>query len=270
MSVVDDSFGHPLQSEEKAVNSLAGGIANMGYQCGMLWGAALAAGAQAYRLYGSGPQAEAAAIAATQRQVEAFRTHTKNEINCLEISDLNMQGDFDAKQILKFFLKGGPIGCFRMAANYAQDAFSEINAAYAEKPIELSASPVSCATMLAKKLGASEMHAVMAAGFAGGIGLSGGACGALGAAIWLTGINQPVKIEGMSYSGTWVNDMIETFLEGSDYEFECAEIVSREFESVSDHADYVCNGGCSEIIETLVAYGKEHNLLQYDEKVENG
>ena len=40
--------------------------------------------------------------------------------------------------------------------------------------------------MLAQKMGASEMHAVMAAGFAGGIGLSGGACGALVAAIWIT------------------------------------------------------------------------------------
>jgi hypothetical protein len=251
MSVVDDSFDHPLKSEEKAVNPLAGGIANMGYQCGMLWGAALAAGARAYQLYGSVPQAEAEAIIASQRLVESFRTHAKNEINCLEISDLNMQGDFDAKAIFKFFLKGGPIGCFRMAANYAQNAYSEINSAFSKEPAEISASPVSCATMLAKKMGASEMHAVMAAGFAGGIGLSGGACGALGAAIWLTGINQPVAIEGFSYSGTWVNDMIETFLESSDYEFECAEIVGREFESVSDHADYVCNGGCAEIIETL-------------------
>ena len=29
---------------------LAGGFMGYGYQCGMLWGAALAAGAQAYRL----------------------------------------------------------------------------------------------------------------------------------------------------------------------------------------------------------------------------
>jgi hypothetical protein len=35
-----------------------------GYQCGMIWGATLAAGAQAYRLLGPGPQAETAAIIA--------------------------------------------------------------------------------------------------------------------------------------------------------------------------------------------------------------
>ena len=38
-------------------------------------------------------------------------------------------------------------------------------------------------------MGVSEMHTVMAAGLAGGIGLSGGACGALGAAIWINGMN---------------------------------------------------------------------------------
>jgi hypothetical protein len=67
MSVVDDSFGHPLKVEEKATMILAGGIAGQGYQCGMLWGAALAAGAQAFQVFGSDPQAEAAAINAPKR-----------------------------------------------------------------------------------------------------------------------------------------------------------------------------------------------------------
>lgn len=42
----------------------AGGIMQRGYQCGMIWGAALAAGAEAHRLHGPGPQAETAAIMA--------------------------------------------------------------------------------------------------------------------------------------------------------------------------------------------------------------
>ena len=253
MSVVDDSFGHPLKCEEKATMSLAGGIANMGYQCGMLWGAALAAGAQSYQLYGTGQQAKSAAIIATQKLVNSFRTHTKNEINCLEISDLNMQGEFDARTVFNFFIKGGPIGCFRMAAKYAPDAFREIDSALSEEPVETSAAPVSCATVLAKKLGVSEMHAVMAAGLAGGIGLSGGACGALGASIWITAMSQPVEIDGFSYSGTWVNDFIEKFLETSDYEFECSEIVGRKFDNISDHANHISNGGCSKIIDALVS-----------------
>jgi hypothetical protein len=254
MSVVDDSFGHPLIIEEKATMSLAGGIANMGYQCGMLWGAALAAGAQAYRLHGSGPKAETVAILATQRSIAAFRTHTKNEINCLEISHLNMQGEMGAKSILKFFLKGGPIGCFRLVARYAPDAFRSIDAS--AEDFESPCSPASCATLLAKKMGASEMQAVMAAGFAGGIGLSGGACGALGAAIWIMGMDTPVELDGLSYSGTWVNDVIEAFLEISDYEFECSTIVGKQFDDVNEHAEYLNSGGCSEIIQGLAVLGE--------------
>ena len=251
MGIVDASFGHPLKVEEKASMPFAGGVANMGYQCGMLWGAALAAGTQSYRLYGPGSQAEAEAILASQKLIEAFRAHTRNEINCMEISHLNLQGNTELVSILKFFLKGGPIGCFRMAARYAPDAFNETASAFSEKHIEAPAPPVSCASMLAKKMGASEMHAVMAAGFAGGIGLSGGGCGALGAAIWITGMDRPIELDGLNYSGTWVNDTIEKFLESSDYEFECSKIVGRKFEDVGDHADYLHNGGCSKLIEAL-------------------
>ena len=103
MSVVDDSFDHPLEVEEKASMILAGGIAGQGYQCGMLWGAALAAGAQAYQVFGSDSQAEAAAIIASQGAVESFCTQSRNEINCLEITELNFQGENQVLPILKFF-----------------------------------------------------------------------------------------------------------------------------------------------------------------------
>ncbi|MGB7117246.1 MAG: hypothetical protein WBD56_13970 [Anaerolineales bacterium] len=39
MSVVDASFDHPLKLEERASMTLAGGLLQHGYQCGMLWGA---------------------------------------------------------------------------------------------------------------------------------------------------------------------------------------------------------------------------------------
>lgn len=232
---------------------LAGGIANMGYQCGMLWGAALAAGAQAYRLNGPGSQAEAEAILASQKLVETFRTHTKNEINCLEISHLNMQSQAELASILKFFLKGGPVNCFLKTAKFAPDAYSEIDSSISGESMETNFSPASCASLLAEKIGASEMHATMVAGFAGGIGLCGGGCGALGAAIWLNGMNGAAELEldGLSYSGTWVNDRVETFLESSDYEFECSKIIGRKFESVDDHAEYISSGGCSKIITAL-------------------
>jgi hypothetical protein len=253
MGVVDASYDNPLKVEEKASMPLAGGIANMGYQCGLLWGAALAAGAQAYRLHGANSHAKAEAILATQKLVDVFRTHTKNEINCLEISEMDMQGSMDKRAILKFFLKGGPIGCLRLTARYTRDVRSEIDSSLPLDRIDAPESPVSCSSLLAKRIGVSEMHQVMAAGFAGGIGLSGGGCGVLGAAIWIMAMRQPPEIDGFSYSGTWVTEIIEKFLEISDYEFECSDIIGRQFENVEDHAEFIRAGGCSKIIDGLAA-----------------
>ncbi|MFC2013096.1 C-GCAxxG-C-C family (seleno)protein [Chloroflexota bacterium] len=251
MNIVDRAFDHPLKLEEEATMPLAGGIMNHGYQCGMLWGATLAAGAQAYRLFGPGPQAETAAIIATQRLVESFRARNKNEINCLEITETDLHS---TKQSLKYFLlKGGVIGCFRMAVGYAPEALSEINTALSGIHIEAPSPPVSCSAMLAQKMGLSDMHTVMAAGLAGGIGLSGGACGALGAAIWIIGMNDPGG-RGLNYmKNPKLSDTIDRFLKGAaDFRFECSEIVGRRFENIGDHAGYLRDGGCSEIVEELL------------------
>ena len=248
MSVVDRSFDHPMKLEEHATMPLAGGIMQHGYQCGMLWGATLAAGAQAYRLLGPGPQAETAAIIAAQRTVESFRART-NSINCLEITETNWQKKTSST---KFMLKGGPIRCFRMAARYAPEAFSEIDAALSEKHIEAPSPTVSCAAILAQKMGVSDMHTVMAAGLAGGIGLSGGACGALGAAIWIIGMNSSKERVGkVDFKDPRAIDAIDRFLKSADSEFECSEIVGRRFENIGDHAGYLRDGGCSKIIEIL-------------------
>ena len=43
-------------------------------------------------------------------------------------------------------------------------------------------------------------------------------------------------------------EVLDRFVEASDYEFECSEIVGRKFENVADHADHLRAGGCSEIV----------------------
>jgi len=250
MSVVDDSYGEPLRFEEEASAPFAGGILNHGFQCGMLWGAALAAGAQAYRRCGPGPAAESMAISAAERLLDCFPTKN-NHINCIDVTSFDMK---ETSGVFKFLVKGGPIGCFRLAARYAPIARNEIDEAFADGEVGAPETPVSCAAVLAKKMGASDMHATMAAGFAGGIGLSGGACGALGAAIWITIMNRN-KEGGASadYMSPEAMEVIDRFAEASEYEFECSEIVGRQFADVADHADYMCAGGCSKIIEALAA-----------------
>jgi len=92
----------------------------------------------------------------------------------------------------------------------------------------------------------------MAAGLAGGIGLCGGACGALGAAIWILSMKISKEEDGkVDFSDPRANDLIERFMKCTDYEFECSKIVGRKFENVNDHAVYMSNGGCSEILDIL-------------------
>jgi hypothetical protein len=250
MSVVDDSFDHPLKLEERAAMPFAGGMIQHGYQCGMIWGATLAAGAQSYRLFGPGPQAEAKAMIAAQRLVESFRACNKYT-NCLEITDIDKSSS-TWQMITYFLLKGGSIGCFRMAARYAPLAFREINTALSERHTGAPSPPVSCAVMLAREMGVSDKHTVMVAGFAGGIGLSGGACGALGAAIWISGMNRIEEQSGkVDFKDPRAKNTIDRFLECSGFDFECSKIVGRKFESIDDHAGYLRGGGCANIIEVL-------------------
>ncbi len=228
---------------------LAGGIMGSGYQCGMLWGGALAAGAQAYRLHGAGARAEVEALLAAQKLVETFRARAK-EINCAEITELEWKKPAKG-QVVKFLAKGGPMDCFRLAADYAQIAFDTINNALGEKQLSTPAQPVSCTALLAQKMGVSELHVVMAAGLAGGIGLSGGACGVLGAAIWFKGIDTLKNGGKLSFDLNASSEEMARFLASADYEFECAGIVGRKFADVADHAAYVREGGCAKIIEAL-------------------
>jgi hypothetical protein len=239
-----------LPTEEKGIALMAGGVMQYGYQCGMIWGAALAAGAHSYHLYGAGPEAEAGAIGAAQRLVESFRDQNHN-INCSEITNIDRTST-TMKMIVYFLIKGGTIGCMRMAAGYAKAAFGEINGAFSENTIIADDYPMSCSSVLARKLGASELHTTMVAGLAGGIGLCGGGCGALGTALWIAGMKSVEKPGSkISFKNPQALDIIDRFMKATSYEFECSKITGRKFADINDHADYVKSGGCRELIATL-------------------
>ncbi|HPQ67904.1 MAG TPA: C-GCAxxG-C-C family (seleno)protein [bacterium] len=249
--VLDRAFSQSMPFEEHGSMPLAGGIMRYGYQCGMLWGAALAAGLRAHRLLGTGPQAETEAIVAAQRLVESLRTHYRS-IDCRAITGV----DWRSKNgMFKYFLKGGPIACFHMAARYAPLAFQEINSALHQKNEAAPAAPVSCAALLARRMGATDQQVSMAAGLAGGIGLSGGGCGALGAAIWLieTNYRQQNPNAKADFDNPRAKEVIERFRQASKGEFTCEKIVGRKFASVADHAKYLHGGGCADILAALAA-----------------
>jgi hypothetical protein len=103
-------------------------------------------------------------------------------------------------------------------------------------------------------MGASDKHATMASGFAGGIGLCGEACGALGAAIWIRSMEDARKQGGkVDHKNPRLQMTIDRFLKHTNYTFLCADIVGRIFTDVGDHAAHLHAGGCSELIEVLAA-----------------
>ncbi len=262
MTVLDRGFGYPLEEMERAAHPLAGGLLQQGYQCGMLWGATLAAGAEAYRRYGAGPKAQAAAIGAASKLVQSFRYRT-GYIRCREIIEGDLTGLFGR---IKYMLTGKAANCTRLAATWAPEALKTaeegLNAAPDNPPPE----PVSCSALLAQKMGASEMEQTTVAGLAGGTGLGGDACGALGAAIWLKTLqwyrDNPKAADGFLHSlkqeTTGKTDsheesrkLVEKFLEKSGSSRLCEEITDRRFENVNEHADFLRRGGCREIIRSL-------------------
>jgi hypothetical protein len=240
-----------MELEERAAQPLAGGIVQHGYQCGMLWGAALAAGAEAHRRYGTGPEAEARAVLAARRLSDAFRAQN-GHTDCSDITGLD-DGSSTWKMLRVFLIQGQAVGCFRMAARYAPIALREIEAAMAEPDVEAPPAPASCAALLARRMGASDRHAVMAAGLAGGIGLRGGCCGALGAAIWLDGMKLLPAGSKVASRSPGALAAIGRLRACVGDELECTRIAGRRFESLGDHAGWLREGGCAKVLEALAA-----------------
>lgn len=247
-SIVDGGFDNPHKREEQASMPLAGGILQHGYQCGLLWGSAFAAGTEAYRRFGATPEAEAAAVVATQKVIETFRTRY-GETNCLELIETDWH---NKSQVTRYFLKGGAFKCFGMAGKFSSIAHQVIDEALSQDGFPALQPPVSCTAEFARKMGASEEQVVMAAGLAGGIGLSGGACGALGAAIWLLALRSSEQGDGkFDYKDPRALALVESFLELSDFQYECADITQGGFEGIEDHSRYLREGGCRVLLERL-------------------
>jgi hypothetical protein len=233
--ILNREFGYPEPTEEQAIDPLAGGIVQQGYQCGMLWGASMATGAEAYRRFSDMNTAIAVTISATQIIMESFERMT-NTIACEEITNT----DFNHKKsFLKFMLTGKFLGCFKLAGKWAPEAIQSAVKGLDTELDKKNMHAISCASELIKKMGGTEKEQVMVAGFAGGLGLSGDACGALSAFIWKQ-IFELVKTGDWTYR---MNDeitqgIVKAFYEITDYQIECKDITEKRFPSIQDHTEY--------------------------------
>lgn len=243
--LLNKEFGHPMEDEECAIDPLAGGIMQQGYQCGMLWGASMAIAAEANRRTENPGMGVALSINVTQYMMESFVNRTKS-IECEEITN----ADFNNKwSFAKYMFSGKFISCFSLAGKWAPEALQSAIVGLSKEQPEGRHNAISCASEVVKKMGGSEEESAMVAGFAGGLGLSGNGCGALAAAIWLKSLRL-IREENLktSYNSPVLDQLVNIFMEATDYEMECHKICNRHFKSVEEHTTFIKSGGCSKLI----------------------
>jgi len=246
--ILDREFGFPMEEEEKAIDPLAGGILQQGYQCGMLWGASMAVGAEAHRRLLDPGQATGLSILATQHVLDSFVKRTEST-DCEDIT----QCDFSSKKgLLKFMLSGKFVSCFKLAGKWAPEALDAAKEGLTGKGTDMPENSQSCASEVVRLMGGSAKEMMMVAGFAGGLGLSGSGCGALAAAVWKNALSYNRKYPGKSASFEPGNDTtLMAFYEESDYEIQCEKICGRHFNSLKEHTEFIKQGGCQKLIRVL-------------------
>ena len=251
--ILNREFGHLKDPEERALDPLAGGIIQQGYQCGMLWGSSMALGAEAYRRTGNVDKATGLAIRATQHVMNSFVTRTQSP-DCYDIT----QCDWSSKKsIARYFVTGKVVSCYKLAERWAPEA---VGAAYEGLALANNGLPekcLSCASEAVKRMGGSDEEMAMVSGFAGGIGLSGNACGALGAAIWMRTLFRCRQNPGKSFfANPEAKVVLEKFYKASDYEILCGDITGKRFSTIEEHTRFIEEGGCNELIGALAGEPK--------------
>jgi len=253
--ILNREFGHLKENEEFASDPLAGGLM-LGHQCGMLWGSALAVGAESFRRNADHGEAIASAITATRQIVESF-SERAGSVNCRDITGCDMTKKTGiAKLILKIILHGGLKNspCFKLAEKWAPESIQSATTGLSLKPGDLPQPPVSCASEVVREMGGSDEEIVMVAGFAGGIGLKGHACGALGAAIWMKTLAWCKEHPGetpFKYSASIRPKILETFYGVTDSQILCQRITGQSFKTLNDHTEHIKKGGCDRLINAL-------------------
>jgi hypothetical protein len=246
--LLNREFENPRVTQERAADPLAGGIMQMGYQCGMLWGASLAVGSEAYKRCEDLDQAIGVAILAT-RQIMISFAEREHAINCRDIT----RCDFSSKlSFARYFLSGRFLHCFKLAELWTPEAVQAAREGLTSDPGTLPGQITSCASKVAKKMGANEEEQVMVAGFAGGLGLTGGGCGALAAAIWMESLSwcreNPTE---SAMKNPKAKLIMKTFEDMTDSRILCSEVSGQRFKNLEEHSNFIENGGCGRVMDAL-------------------
>jgi hypothetical protein len=156
--------------------------------------------------------------------------------------------------IAKYFFTGKIFTCFNLMARWAPEAIASARTGLSGAGSCLPEQALSCASEVARKMGASAEEMARVAGFAGGIGLSGNACGALGAAMWMKTLTWCREHPGKTppiISDPLAQGTLEAFDRATGCEMLCHGITGRRFAAVAEHTEFIKNGGCAELIDLL-------------------
>ncbi|HOT45474.1 MAG TPA: C-GCAxxG-C-C family protein [Spirochaetota bacterium] len=247
---LDREFGCRKEPGERAADPLAGGVLLQGHQCGMLWGSSLAVGAESFRRFSDRGRATAAAVSATAHLMKSYSGRT-GSVNCRDVCGHDFTNKIELFAFMMKFILHINRDCLDLADKWVPEAIRSASeglsaaSTYAQEP-------VSCASVLAKKMGAGDEEAAMVAGFAGGLGLSGNGCGALAAAVWLKSLAWCRENPGKSsYNNPYAKKMLKSFFKKVGTEMSCRTITGQRFETLDAHTKFIRNGGCEQLINVL-------------------
>lgn len=256
--LLNREFGCRKENEERASDLLAGGLMHRGCQCGMLWGSALAVGAESFRRYGNGDRAVAAAVRATQSVMESFKRMTTTH-NCREIVHCDLTRFTGMMKLMTEAIVNGfnNFRCFNIAERWTGDALEAARNGLSFRDDAQSPPVRSCASEVLKRMGASDEEAVTVAGLAGGMGLSGNACGALGAVIWKHLLDWCKKHPGKTppyFNDKTAKNIMKKFMSFTHSELLCHNICGKKFATLEEHTDFIKNGGCEPLMHELAGF----------------
>jgi len=262
---------------EQAMHVFSGGFMHQGHACGLLTGAALAAGFAAQARFDNDKTRSGAALHAAMQLAKVY-PETTSSINCREITEVSLAR---LSGRLRYVLQGKSRMCGRLHLKWAPQAQQLIAMSLAE--FEEGGQAGSCANCAVRTLrelvssaGMKAEDSVLVAGFAGGIGLCGNVCGALAAGVFAMSAGRQLgrrqkkrdsriratleELVGSNYRGAVTRlrgDFIRRF--GSEL---CIDIIGRRFQDAEDHAMFVEQGGCENVTKFVADWVAGHSAKE--------
>ena len=245
--IMNQNFHNQAQLEERASNTLAGGIVFQGKICGLVIGASLGAGTETYNKTKNIEQSTCMSIKATQLLLKSFNEKF-HAIDCFEITGQLFSTQAD---IFRYMLAEKGNKCNSLAGKWIPQAIKAIKTTL-ESPSSIPSHCESCASRVVRELGGTEKDRATVAGLAGGIGLSGNICGALTASLWYKSLQWLREHpEQKSFPEKIAKKDVEYFLEVTDGAYLCHDLSGKTFESLENHSNFIHEGGCNKLINIL-------------------